>query len=93
MCRLGSGRSVGAMKTIVAVLSAIVVLAVAAPAGAMPIDNYRSIPSEARSTTAPAPSPSSGAETWVVLAVAGLAFGAGAAAARLAPTLRLRSSS
>jgi hypothetical protein len=91
MCGFGSDRSVGAMKTIVAVLTASVVLAVAAPAGAMPIDNYRSIPSEAHSTTAPAPSPSSGAETWVVLAVAGLAFGAGAAAARLAPTLRLRS--
>ena len=93
MCRFGGGRSVGAMKTIVAVLTASVVLAVAAPAGAMPIDNYRPIPSEAPSTTAPAPapSPSSGAETWVVLAVAGLAFGAGAAAARLAPTLRLRS--
>ena len=93
MCRLGSGRSVGAMKTIVAVLTAVVVLAVAAPAGAMPIDNYRSVPTELPPTATPAPSPSSGAETWVVLAVAGLAFGAGAVAVRLAPTLRLRSSS
>jgi hypothetical protein len=80
------------MKTIAAVLTAVVVLAVAAPAGAMPIDNYRSVPTGLPPTTTPAPpSPSSGAETWVVLAVAGLAFGAGAVAARLAPSLRLRS--
>ena len=93
MCRFRSGRSVGGMKTLIAILTAAAVLAVAAPAGAMPIDNYRSIPSETPSTTAPAPSPSSGAETWVVIATAALAFAAGAGAARLAPTLRLRSAS
>jgi hypothetical protein len=94
MCRFGSGRSVGGMKTLISILIAVAVLAVAAPAGAMPIDNYRSIPSDTPPTTAPAPaSPSSGAETWVVIAVAALAFGAGAGAARLAPTLRLRSAS
>jgi hypothetical protein len=76
---------------IIALLTAILVLAVAAPAGAMPIDNHRSIPSEPPPTTTAAPSPSSGAETWVVIAVAVLAFGAGAAAARLAPAVRLRS--
>jgi hypothetical protein len=80
------------MKTIVALLTAVLVLAVAAPAGAMPIDNYRSIPNEAPPTPDPAPSsPSSGAKTWVVIAVAAFAFGAGAAAGRLAPALRLRS--
>jgi hypothetical protein len=83
------------MKTILALLSAVVVLAAAAPAGAMPIDNYRSVPTTAPPTTAPptaapAPSPSSGAETWVVIAVGALAFGTGAAAARLAPALRPR---
>jgi hypothetical protein len=95
MCRLGGARSVGAMKTILALLSAAVVLAVAAPAGAMPIDNHRSTPTRTAPTAAPAPapSPSSGAETWVVIAVAALAFGAGAAAARLAPALRIRSAS
>ena len=50
MCRLGSGRSVGGvpdppreapMKTLMAILAAVAVLAVAAPAGAMPIDDYR----------------------------------------------------
>jgi hypothetical protein len=81
------------MKNLIAILTAAAVLAVAAPAGAMPIDNYRSIPSDAPSTTAPAPSSPSGAETWVVIAVAALAFGAGAGAARLAPSLRLRSAS
>ena len=91
MCRLGGARSVGCMKTTLALLTAVVVLAVAAPAGAMPIDNYRSIPTSSPPTAAPAPSPSSGAETWVVIAVGALAFGAGAAAARLAPALRLRS--
>jgi hypothetical protein len=94
MCRPGSGRSVGGMKTLIAILTAATVLAVAAPAGAMPIDNHRSVPSDAPPTTAPAPpSPSSGAETWLVIAVAALAFGAGAGAARLAPSLRLRSAS
>jgi hypothetical protein len=81
------------MKTIVALISTVIVLAVTAPAGAMPIDNHRSIPSDTPTTTAPAPSPSSRAETWVVIAVAALAFGTGAAAARLAPGLRLRSTS
>ena len=93
MCRSRSGRSVGGMKTLIAILTAVAVLAVAAPAGAMPIDNYRSIPSDTPSTTAPAPPSPSGAETWVVIAVAALAFGAGAGAARLAPALRLRSAS
>jgi hypothetical protein len=78
------------MKTVLSLLSTVIVLAVAAPALAMPIDNYRSVPPTA--TPAPA-SPSSGAETWVVIAVAALAFGAGAAAARLAPALRIRSAS
>jgi hypothetical protein len=78
------------MKTFIAVLAAAALLAVAAPAGAMPIDNYRSIPSDAPPTTAPALAPSSGTETWVVIAVAALAFGAGAGAARLAPAVRLR---
>ena len=92
MCRFEGALSVGAMKTILALLSALVVLAVAAPSGAMPIDNYRSIPSSSPPTATPAPaSPASGAETWVVIAVGALAFGAGAAATRLAPALRLRS--
>lgn len=81
------------MKSLMAILAAVAVLAVTAPAGAMPIDNYRSIPSDTPSTTAPVPSPSTGAETWVVIAVAALAFGAGAAATRLVPALRLRSAS
>jgi hypothetical protein len=81
------------MKSLISILAAVAVLAVTAPAGAMPIDNYRSVPAQAPSTTAPAPSPSSGAETWVVIAVAALAFGAGAGAARLVPALRLRSAS
>jgi hypothetical protein len=93
MRRHEGGRSVAGMKTIVAVLTAVVVLAVASSAGAMPIDNYRSIPSEPPTTTTAAPSPSSGAETWVVIAVGALAFGAGAAVARLAPVHRLRSAS
>ena len=46
MCRFGSGRSVGGMKNIIAILTAVAVLALAAPAGAMPIDNYRSVPSD-----------------------------------------------
>jgi len=91
MCRFGSGRSVGGMKNIIAILTAVAVLALAAPAGAMPIDNHRSVPSETPSTTAPAPSPSSA--PWVVIATAVLAFAAGAGAARLVPTLRLRSAS
>jgi hypothetical protein len=74
------------MKTFIAVLAAVALLAVAAPAGAMPIDNYRSIPSEAPLSTAP----SSGTETWVVIAAAALAFAAGTGAARLAPAVRLR---
>jgi hypothetical protein len=69
-------------------LAAVVVLTVAAAAGARPIDAYGPIPSDEPATTAPAPS--SGAETWVVIATAALAFGAGAGAARLAPTVRLR---
>jgi hypothetical protein len=74
------------MKTFIAVLAAVTLLAVAAPAGAMPIDNHRSIPSGASPSTAP----SSGTETWVVIAAAALAFAAGAGAARLAPAVRLR---
>ena len=91
MWRLGGVRSVAAMKTIVVLLSAIAILASAAPAGAMPIDNHRSIPSAPR-TTAPAPAPSSGTDTWVVLAASALAFAAGAGAARFAPTLRTSTS-
>jgi hypothetical protein len=89
MCAGRTARSVAGMKTIIAILTAVAVLAVAVPAGAMPIDNYGPIPSDAPSTTA---SPSSGAETWVVIVVGALAFGAGAAAARFAPVLRLRAS-
>jgi hypothetical protein len=79
------------MKTIAAVLSAIVVLAVAPAAGAMPIDNYRSVTS-APPTAAPAPQPSSGTDTWIVFAASALAFAAGAGAARLVPSLRVRAS-
>jgi hypothetical protein len=93
MCGFGGARSVDGMKTIVALLSTVIVLAAAVPAGAMPIDNYRSIPSDTPTTTAPAPSPSSGAGTWVVIAVAALAFGTGAVAGRLAPAVRVRSAS
>jgi hypothetical protein len=78
------------MKTFIAVLATVALLVVAAPAGAMPIDTYRSIPSDAPPTTAPAPAPSSGTETWVVIAAAALAFAAGAGATRLAPVVRLR---
>jgi hypothetical protein len=77
------------MKTIIAILTAVAVLAIAAPAGARPIDAYGPIPSGTPSTSSPAPS---GAETWVVIAVGALAFGAGATAARFAPALRLRAS-
>ena len=73
------------MKTFMAILAAVAALAVAAPAGAMPIDNYRAIPTDAPRATppAPVPPPSSGTDTWVVLAAVVLAFGAGAGAARL----------
>jgi hypothetical protein len=74
------------MKTFIAVLAAVALLAVAAPAGAMPIDNYRSIPS----ASSPTPAPTSGAETWTVIAAAAIAFAAGAGAARLAPVVRVR---
>jgi hypothetical protein len=74
----------------VALLAAVAMLAVAAPAGAMPIDNYRSVPTDLPPVSAPVPPPSSGAGTWEVVAVGALAFGAGAGAARLAPALRLR---
>jgi hypothetical protein len=88
MCRAGHALSVGGMKTIIAILAAAAVLAVAAPAGARPIDAYGPIPSDA-TTVSPAPS-SSGAEMWVVIAAAALAFAAGAGAARLAPVMRPR---
>jgi len=74
------------MKTIVAVLVAVALLAVAAPAGARPVDAYGPIPSTER----PAVSPSSGTEPWAVIAAAVLAFAAGAGAARLAPVVRPR---
>jgi hypothetical protein len=74
------------MKTIVAVLAAVALLAVAAPTGARPIDVYGPTPT----TSSPAPAPSSGAETWTVIAAAALAFAAGAGAARLVPAVRLR---
>jgi hypothetical protein len=81
------------MKTLVAILAAVTVLAVVAPAGAMPIDAVGPIPSDppaAAPTPAPAPAPSSGTETWIVFAASALAFAAGASATRLVPVLRLR---
>jgi len=95
MWRRGGARSVAGrtplegdvlMKTIVAVLVAVALLAVAAPAGARPVDAYGPIPSTER----PAVSPSSGTEPWAVIAAAVLAFAAGAGAARLAPVVRPR---
>lgn len=78
------------MKTLITVLAAVAALAIVAPAGAMPIDNYSSVPTDPPPTVAPAPSSPSGTETWVVIAVGALAFGAGAGATRLVPVLRLR---
>jgi hypothetical protein len=77
------------MRTILAILSTVAVLALAGSAGAMPIDAAGPIPSDP-SATPRAPAPSSGTDTWVVFAAAAIAFGAGAGAARLAPVLRLR---
>ena len=79
------------MKTLVALLTTIALLAGASAAGAMPIDNYRSVPSAPR-TAAPAPAPSSGTDTWIVFAASALAFVAGAGAVRFAPTLRTSAS-
>jgi hypothetical protein len=79
------------MKTFLAVLTTIATLAAASGAGAMPIDNYRSVPS-ATPTAAPAPAPSSGTDTWIVFAASALAFVAGAGAARFVPTLRASAS-
>jgi hypothetical protein len=77
------------MKPIVATLAAIAVLAIAAPAGARPIDAYGPIPSDAPADAGQVTShPSPGTETWVVIAAAVLAFAAGASAARLVPVAR-----
>ena len=68
------------MKTLIATLVTIAVLAIAAPAGARPIDLYGPIPSDTPATAGPVTSsPSSGTETWVVIAVAVVAFAAGRA--------------
>jgi hypothetical protein len=80
------------MKIVIAALAAAAVLAVAAPAGARPVDAYGPIPSDAPTTvTTPASSPSSGTETWIVIAAAALSFAAGAGAARVAPAVLPRS--
>jgi hypothetical protein len=76
------------MRTVIAGLIVVALLALAVPAGAMPIDNYGPIPSG--SPVSPSPAPSAGAETWVVVASAALAFALGAVTARLAPALRPR---
>jgi hypothetical protein len=75
------------MRTVIAGLVAIAVLALAAPAIAMPIDAHGPIPSAPASEAA-----SSGTATWLVVASAAIAFALGAVAARLAPVLRVRPS-
>lgn len=76
------------MRTVIAGLVAVAVLALAAPAVAIPIDAYGPIPSG--SPTGSPPASSSGTETWLVIASAALAFALGAVTARLAPVVRLR---
>jgi hypothetical protein len=76
------------MRTLIAGLVAFAVLALAAPAGASPIDAYGPIPSG--SPAGPPPASSTGTETWLVVALSVLAFVLGAAAARLAPVMRMR---
>ena len=77
------------MRTVIAGLIVVALLALAVPAGAMPIDNYGPIPSASPASPSPAPS-STGADTWVVVASAALAFALGAATARIAPAVRPR---
>jgi hypothetical protein len=77
------------MRTILALLAVAAALAVAAPAGAMPIDAHGPIPSDTP-PAAPVAAPASGHETWTLVAAAALAFAAGAAAARLVPVPRVR---
>ena len=70
------------MKSLLALLAVTAALGFAAPAGARPIDLNTPTPS-----SAPAPAPvetsGGGSDTWVVILAAGLAFVAGAAAARV----------
>ena len=68
------------MKALLALLAATAALALAAPAGARPIDTPIA---PAAPSTAPADTPGGGSEIWVVILAAGLAFVAGAAGARL----------
>jgi hypothetical protein len=70
------------MKSLLALVAAIAALALAAPAGARPID--LNTPSPFAAPAAPAADTSGGgSETWVVILAAGVAFVAGAAGARL----------
>jgi hypothetical protein len=67
----------------------LVALVAAAPAAARPIDADRPAPSVAPSSE---PAPRAGVDPWIVPLAAVLAFAAGAGAARLVPTLRVRTS-
>jgi hypothetical protein len=83
------------MKSLFALLAATAVLALAAPAGARPIDLYGPN-SAAAPASAPAPADTSdggGSETWIVVLAAGVAFVAGAAGSRLVRVPRPRRAS
>jgi len=83
------------MKSLLALLAATAALALAAPAGARPIDLNTPTPSAAPAppadTSIPAADTSGGgSETWVVILAAGVAFVAGAGGARLVSAPRGR---
>ena len=73
----------------IALVALLAALVIAAPAGARPIDADRPAPSVAPSSS---PAASGGIDPWIVPLAAVLAFAAGAGAARLVPTLRVRTS-
>jgi hypothetical protein len=70
-------------------ITILVALVAAAPAAARPIDADRPAPSVAPASE---PVPRGGVDAWTVPLAAVLAFAAGAAAAKLVPTLRVRTS-
>lgn len=72
-----------------ALIVLVVALVAAAPAAARPIDADRPAPAVAPSSEA---APGGGVDPWIVPLAAVLAFAAGAGAARLVPTLRVRTS-